>query len=82
MNDQQKEQIKSTLKSLGWKLIEEIFAEELRKFDNPITYNKKDMEEVGKEYVARVEAKKKVEKILRLIRSYDTDNIKKKITYK
>jgi len=82
MTDQQIDQIKSTLKSLGWKYIREIIDMDLKKFDEPISYNRKDMEEVGKEYVARVEAKKKLEKIIKKIESYNKELRASKTIYK
>ena len=73
MNNQQLEDIKATLKTRGWLVIRELFYDETADFNTPIDYGKKSMEETGREYVARNEARIKLEAILTKIESYNQE---------
>jgi hypothetical protein len=79
-----KDNIKSTILSAGWKDIEAIFREEILEGRKAVNYNTngKDYQTIAVETMAREKAAKTLEKILKRINGYKSDPEIKKESFK
>lgn len=65
-----------------WQEIQIMFYEEMDKLNKTIAYKDKDLEQVGKHYVARQEAIDIIKRVLKRIETVTKDVTVKKETYR
>jgi hypothetical protein len=65
--------LKDFVKSSDWQQIQVMFYEEMDKLNKTIPYKDKDLEQVGKHYVARQEAIDIIKRVLRKVETVGRD---------
>lgn len=74
--------LKDFVKTADWREVQIMFYEEIEKLNKSIPYKDKDIEQVGKHYVARQEAIDIIKKVLKRVENVTKDVITKKETFR
>jgi translation initiation factor 2B subunit (eIF-2B alpha/beta/delta family) len=74
--------LKDFVKSSDWQQIQLMFYEEMDRLSKTIPYKDKDLEQVGKQYVARQEAIDIIKRVLRRIETVSKDVEVKKESFR